>query len=202
MKMFNVGDRVIRVRGGDDSFMKRGETYIVASCNTNGIFLEGSANCYTANYFDLAPSNKATNPKDAIGDTKLDYSTIPSSVLAYLATAFFEGAVKYGKLNWRHCGVRGSVYTNALTRHLNKYISGEFADPETGVPHLASVMACAGIILDAGLHNKLTDDRPDDSKESLELISECADIQQSLKVLHKDKSPLHYTRDRNTNGTN
>lgn len=202
MSVFKSGDVVIRVGGTDDEYVQRGNKYTVKGTCGGSLFFTEVDGAYSASYFKLASESvKASNPKDAIGDTKLDYSVIPNTVLAYLSTAFFEGAAKYGKLNWRHAGVRASVYTNALERHLQKYVSGEFVDPETGVPHLASVMACAGIILDAGVHGKLTDDRPDESKESVALIPECAAIQQKLKAMHKDKSPVHYTRDRN-NGTN
>lgn len=205
---FKRGDKVRRI-SEDFQELKVGQTYTVERMDVGGlhdvaVVLKGHHGRYCPDKFELVqsiPDTKASNPKDVIGDTKLDYSVIPSTVLAYLSTAFFEGAAKYGKLNWRHSGVRGSVYTNALERHLQKYIGGEFVDPETGVPHLASVMACAGIILDAGIHGKLTDDRPDESKESVELIPVCASIQQKLKAMHKDKKPIHYTRDRD-NGTN
>jgi hypothetical protein len=103
---------------------------------------------------------KATNPKDAIGGGKLPLDLVPDSLVAYAALSFLEGGLKYGKFNWRIAGVRVSIYIAAMRRHLMKYVNGEWADPQTRVPHLASVIACAGIILDAQLCNKLVDDRP------------------------------------------
>lgn len=103
---------------------------------------------------------KPTNPKDAIGSGKLPLELVPDTLRAYAALAFFEGASKYGRFNWRVAGVRASIYRAALDRHLAKWWNGEDVDPDTGVPHLASVIACAGIILDADLCGKLTDDRP------------------------------------------
>lgn len=103
---------------------------------------------------------KPTNPKDAIGTTKLPMHLIPSTAKAAMALAYLEGALKYGKYNWRAAGVRSSVYLDALERHLEKFKNGEDSDPETGVPHLGSIMACCGILLDAALCGKLTDDRP------------------------------------------
>lgn len=109
---------------------------------------------------DLAAEAKATNPKDAIGATKLPMSWVPESALVYLAMAFTEGGIKYSPGNWQVAGVRTSIYIDAAKRHVAKFMAGEWADPVSKVPHLASAMACFAIILDANLLNKLTDDRP------------------------------------------
>ena len=103
---------------------------------------------------------KATNPKDAIGTTKLPMHLIPGSAKAAMTLAFLEGALKYGKYNWRVAGVRASIYLDAMERHLEKFKNGENCDPETGVPHLGSIMACAAILIDAFTFDKLNDDRP------------------------------------------
>lgn len=118
------------------------------------------------------PSNPF-NPKDAIGGGKLPMHLVPTAVVRYAALGFAEGALKYGKYNWRVAGVRMSIYLDALHRHLAKLQDGEWCDgdslgpdPVTGepqgtqVPHLASIICCAGIILDAWEVDKLTDDRP------------------------------------------
>jgi hypothetical protein len=103
---------------------------------------------------------KATNPKDDIGGKKLPLDLVPDSLVCYAAMSFLEGALKYGKFNWRIAGVRASIYIAAMRRHIAKFVAGEWADPVTRIPHLASVIACAGIILDAQLCDKLVDDRP------------------------------------------
>jgi hypothetical protein len=71
-----------------------------------------------------------------------------------------EGDCKYGSYNYREKGVQAHVYHAALRRHLAKWWNGEWADPDTAVPHLASVLACAGILIDAVCCHKLNDDRP------------------------------------------
>ena len=109
---------------------------------------------------DAVPEGKAINPKDRIASNKLPLDLVPDTIPAYAALAFVEGAAKYGAYNWRVAGVRASVYRAALDRHLKSWWNGEDADPATGVPHLASIIACSGILLDAGLAGKLTDDRP------------------------------------------
>lgn len=104
--------------------------------------------------------SKATNPKDAVGSTKLPLDLVPDTLSAFAAASFAEGASKYGSYNWRVSGVRASIYKAALERHLKKWWNGEDCDAVTKVPHLASVIACAAIILDAGVVGKLNDDRP------------------------------------------
>ena len=135
---------------------------------------------------------KDTNPKDAIASNKLPLDLVPDTLSAYAALAFTEGAAKYGAYNWRVAGVRGSVYKAAAERHIKKYWNGEWADPVTGVPHLASAIACLGIILDANACDKLNDDRPPAIPFSTLVDSMEADVRR-VKDLFKDKNPVHYT---------
>lgn len=136
---------------------------------------------------------KLTNPKDAIGSTKLPLNLVPDTLEVFAALAFTEGALKYGSTNWRVSGVRASIYVAALKRHLKKYWNGEWADPKTGVPHLASVIACAAIILDANVAGKLTDDRPP-KVDMAGLIDNLEPAIAHLKEMFKDHSPHHHTQ--------
>jgi len=135
---------------------------------------------------------KPTNPKDAIGSTKLPMHLIPGTAKAFMALAFLEGALKYGKYNWRVAGVRASIYLDAMERHMEKWKNGEEVDPVTGVPHLASVMACSAIILDARAVGKLNDDRPPSAPVS-ETIDALAPIVRYLQSIYEDESPHQYT---------
>jgi hypothetical protein len=103
---------------------------------------------------------KPSNPKDIVGAKKLDLGLVPDTAVAALATAFLEGALKYGRYNWRVAGVSASTYHAALRRHIAKWWNGQDNDPETQVSHLANAMACIAIIFDAEVYGKLTDDRP------------------------------------------
>ena len=136
--------------------------------------------------------SKDTNPKDAIAGSKLPLHLVPDTIPIFAALAFTEGAAKYGAYNWRIAGVKASVYISALERHMMKYKNGEWADSKTGVPHLASVLACAGILLDANLCGKLTDDRPPSNMTS-ETIDACEHTVSHIKSLFSDKDPYHYT---------
>lgn len=136
--------------------------------------------------------DKDTNPKDAIGTKKLPLHLVPESGIAMTAMAFVEGALKYGKYNWRIAGVRSSIYLDALRRHFAKYLNGEDVDPKTGVSHLASICACAMIIMDARLCGKLNDDRPPRAPVGT-LIDLLAEDVTRLQELFKDHRPHQYT---------
>ncbi len=138
-----------------------------------------------------SPVGKDPNPKDIVGSTKLGLDLVPDTLTSFAALSFTEGALKYGSYNWRVTPVRASIYTAALKRHLKKWWNGEWCDPITKVPHLASVIACAGIVLDAGVVGTLVDDRPPVADLG-KLIAEHEAIVANLKVLHKDANPTHY----------
>lgn len=137
-------------------------------------------------------SEKATNPKDAIAGSKLPLHLVPDSVLAYASVAFAEGMLKYGANNWAAAGVRASVYLGAMKRHQAKFNSGEWADQATGVPHLASIIACAGILLDAHFRGMMIDDRPPPTPMA-DLIDVLEGTYAHLKDLFADRHPKHWT---------
>ena len=103
---------------------------------------------------------KDTNPKDAVGISKVPFSTIPSGVIAELGLVMMEGARKYGRHNYRAVGVRTSVYYDAALRHLTRFWEGEDLDPDSGMPHLVHAIACCAVLRDAQMVDKCTDDRP------------------------------------------
>lgn len=109
----------------------------------------------------LVDNVKDSNPKDAIGITKAPISTVSFPVMGELGVAMLEGALKYGKHNYREIGVRASVYLDAcINRHLGAWIEGEDTDPDSGLSHLVKAMACLMILRDAQMRGKLVDDRP------------------------------------------
>lgn len=135
---------------------------------------------------------KDTNPKDAIGCKKLPMDLCPDTITVFASLALLEGALKYGKFNWRIAGVRASIYIAACRRHMTKFNNGEWADPETNIPHLASVIACAGIMLDAWLCGKLVDDRP--PRHPLpEAIDKLAGMVEHLQQMFEDHDPHQNT---------
>ena len=141
----------------------------------------------------LEAGTKDTNPKDAIGSTKLPLDLVPPLTVAYASLAHLNGALKYGKANWRKAGVRASIYAAAAKRHLDAWLDGEECDPDDGVPHLSAVLACVGIVLDARACGKLTDDRPLRNPGYRDEITALTAHVKRLQELHKDKSPKHFT---------
>lgn len=104
--------------------------------------------------------NKESNPKDAVGIKKVPFSTIPAVVMGELGLAMLEGALKYGKFNWRSVGVRSSVYYDAALRHLTSWYEGESTDPDSGLSHLVKAIACLVVVRDSELMGNVVDDRP------------------------------------------
>lgn len=135
---------------------------------------------------------KDTNPKDAIGVRKLPIGLVPSTGINLAAIAFLEGAMKYGRYNWRVAGVKTSIYYDAAMRHMEKYWNGEECDWETGVPHLASAIACLMIIVDAKACKKLTDDRPPFADINLQ-IHDLEAVANQVRNRFADRTPYQWT---------
>lgn len=137
-------------------------------------------------------SLKDTNPKDAIGSDKLPLHLWPTTATAAGSIALLNGALKYGRANWRHAGVRATIYADAIRRHLDAWLEGEEVDPDDGVPHLWAILAGTAILIDAKAATKLTDDR-NTAGGYRDLVSESTAHVKRLKELHKGRSPKHYT---------
>lgn len=103
---------------------------------------------------------KPTNPKDALGIRKRPFSVIPWGVVTEVGLALLEGALKYGRFNWRTAGVRASVYFDATMRHLTAWWEGQDIDPISGLHHVDKAIASLTVLRDAMLQDMLTDDRP------------------------------------------
>lgn len=101
-----------------------------------------------------------TNPKDLVGATKVNLSTVPPASIIYEALAMQDGARKYGAYNWRTKKVVASIYIAATLRHIYKFLDGLDNDVESGLPELAHAKACLGILIDAKETGNLVDDRP------------------------------------------
>jgi hypothetical protein len=101
-----------------------------------------------------------TNPKSVVGRLKPAMHAIPPSAIIAMGQAMENGEGKYGLMNWRHQPVAVSVYYDAALRHLMTFWDGENVAPDSNVHHLAHVMACCAILLDAEITRNLVDDRP------------------------------------------
>ncbi|QDF14269.1 hypothetical protein vBDshSR4C_021 [Dinoroseobacter phage vB_DshS-R4C] len=89
------------------------------------------------------------DPKAGAGALKLPMDALPWAVIMELAVAHGEGALKYGRHNWRKSEVCESTYLAAALRHLISHIEGEAIDPDSGLPHIVKAMASLGVLRDA-----------------------------------------------------
>lgn len=150
-------------------------------------------NLYNAGQPQSRPVVKdTTNPKDAIGSSKIPLSLIPAAFQAEEALAYLEGKLKYGEVNWRATEVRSSVYLDAALRHVAKYVEGEDRDPISRVHHLANAAACFGIIVDAEIQGTLIDDRKMSNARAVEHMDSMIQYVMHLQKLFADKDPVHY----------
>ena len=135
---------------------------------------------------------KPTNPKDIIGSDKLPLHLWPNTATAMGCIGMLNGALKYGRSNFRESGVRASIYVDACKRHLDNWFEGEENDSDDNVPHLAAALSCIAIIVDARAAGKLVDDRMVQGGYK-KLTQELTKHVKELKLLHKDKNPKHFT---------
>lgn len=118
--------------------------------------------------------SKDTNPKDAVGTKKVPFSTVPAQVIAEVGLAMLEGALKYGRHNYRVSGVRASVYYDAALRHLTAWWEGEDIDADSGLSHVTKAMACLVVLRDAMRQRMLNDDRPPGDPSFIAELNEAA----------------------------
>lgn len=137
-----------------------------------------------------ARQSKDTNPKDLIGVRKAPLSVIPAGVLFDIGLAMHEGAVKYGRHNYRVAGVRASVYYDAAMGHLADWWEGDDIDLDSGLSHVTKAMASLVVLRDAMMQGKLTDDRPPRSKVfKRDFNAQAGEIIDR----YADRAPRHYT---------
>lgn len=105
-------------------------------------------------------NEKESNPKDAIGCSKVAFSTVPAPVIAEIAVGMTEGAIKYRRHNYRAVGVRASIYYDALQRHITSWWEGEDVDPDSGLNHVTKAITSLVVLRDAMIRDKMVDDRP------------------------------------------
>lgn len=137
----------------------------------------------------LEVNTKETNPKDSVGIKKVPVSTIPGPVLMEIGLGLMEGALKYGRHNYRVAGVRASVYIDATSRHLFDWWEGTDIDPDSGLSHVTKAIASLVVLRDAMIQGKLNDDRPPKSPDGwMQELNKAAEI-----ILYKypDPKPAH-----------
>lgn len=141
---------------------------------------------------DFPDDSKGSNPKDAIGSRKTPMGLMPDTAVVAGNMAFLEGAMKYGRYNWRAVGVRASIYVEALRRHLSAWWNGEDIDEDSGLSHLWKAMACLAVLIDAEAVGKLNDDRPPRAPVQ-EMLDDLRPHVEDIKDRYADRTPHQYT---------
>jgi len=75
---------------------------------------------------------------------------IPPKALLEVAAVLAFGAEKYAADNWRKVPGSEGRYMGAALRHVLAHMSGEKADPETGLSHLSHAICCLLFVCEAG----------------------------------------------------
>jgi len=99
------------------------------------------------------------NPKAAIGAAKAPFFGIPWTAVIEMGTVMDGGAHKYGAYNYRDTRISTTTYHDAILRHFMLWADGEDQDPESKCSHLAHIMACCALMIDADVGCMLEDDR-------------------------------------------
>jgi hypothetical protein len=136
---------------------------------------------------------KPTNPKDSLGSDKLPLHLWPTTATNLGCLALLDGALKYGRSNWRIAGVRASIYVNAVQRHLNEWFEGSDSDTSSGLHPLAHALACLAIVVDAQAAGKLTDDRQILGGHSAQIKELTSHVARLKELYSKRPVPKHYT---------
>lgn len=128
------------------------------------------------------PDTKATstNPKDLLGNKKIDLTRISAFAEAHEAFAMMDGREKYGGYNWREKEVRAEIYVAACLRHIKAWYEGEEYANDSLAHHLGHARACLGILIDAMETGNLIDDRPVTEDTKGELARVMKDLEERL----------------------
>lgn len=85
------------------------------------------------------------------------YKQFPNAIKAIMEAGTY-GMKKYsegnGNTNWKQVPNAIQRYEDATLRHLDKYLTGEWLDSESNLPHLTHLIWCVGALIE--LHNDVT----------------------------------------------
>lgn len=149
--------------------------------------------------WDGAEGSKDSNPKEAFGSRKAGLSCISRQVMYEVGLAMLEGALKYGRHNYRVAGVRASTYYDACGRHMDAWWEGQDIDPDSGAQlhHVTKAIAGLTVVRDSMLAGNWTDDRPPRignpdwlkwyNEQAEKLVNECKDPKPPFTELEHGK---------------
>jgi len=136
--------------------------------------------------------SKQSNPKDIIGSNKLPLHLWPTTATIHGCLALLDGALKYGRSNWRAVGVRASIYADACKRHIDAWMEGEDEDPDSGLHPLGHALASLAILIEAIEKRNLRDDRCYPLPDYRGMVERLTPNVARLKAVYADRVPPHH----------
>lgn len=104
--------------------------------------------------------SKPSNPKDSVGVKKWrQFFAVPQRVLWEIGVGLLEGAMKYGRFNYRVAGVQASIYIDAAKGHISAWEEGEDIDPDSQLSHITKAICSLIVLRDGMIEGNFTDDR-------------------------------------------
>ncbi len=95
---------------------------------------------------------------DRHNDGKPQWSMVDFKALEPMVEVLEYGAKKYSKDNWKK-GLPYTKVSESLIRHLVAFLSGEYFDSESGLPHVGHIACNAMFLSHMALFRKDMDDR-------------------------------------------
>jgi hypothetical protein len=108
----------------------------------------------------LKPGTTGKKVYVSLIDPQPPWHMLPWRVVMETALGMMEGGIKYGRHNYRGCGVRCTVYYDATMRHIADYLEGTVIDKDSGMSHLSKALSSSQVMLDSMIMGNWIDDRP------------------------------------------
>jgi dATP/dGTP diphosphohydrolase, N-terminal len=102
-----------------------------------------------------------------------------------IAVGMTEGAMKYGRHNYRAVNIRASVYYDAVFRHMMAWFEGEDIDEPSQLSHITKAICTLVVLRDSMMQNKLCDDRPIRSAPFMDEVN-----QKTERLFHSITNPV------------
>jgi len=190
--MNNLSEQRACANCGQVNIVEQNSNFKCQNCKTVNTFYPGDNTHFCLAEADPSTtSTKPSNPKYIIGIRKAPMSTVSAPVMAEIGVAMLEGALKYGRHNYRAVGVRSSVYYDATIRHLFSWWEGEDTDPDSGMSHITKAITSLVVLRDAMIHGLVEDDRAPSSPEFYKELNEKAG--KLIDAREGKEAPKHYT---------
>lgn len=136
---------------------------------------------------------KEPNPKDIVGSLKWSLSVVPMTVIIETALAMLEGALKYGRHNYRGAPVKASIYYDAAHRHIISWWEGEDTDPDSELSHITKAIASLVVLRDAMIQETWIDDRPPRTRGISAFLVDMNKRAKALIGRYGHVKPRHFT---------